>query len=458
MNRFAHLSYFLALVIVAVMIAGCAGGIRLIPLSVKIQNADRKLEKAEGMQIRSDTKEHKREDVAEQKKLYDEALGLYLDIINIDPTGKYVLRSHFAVAEVYKRRQEWEEATEHYQAIVDRAPAGYLGGRAKSSIADVRKNRKLLQEKLRLYQNRRLLEDDESQAIAAESAYEVAKVYQTLNNYAEAIRHYEKVVEEFPEHQLAPQAQFQVGNLYFYEVYDYSDNGGWGAYVKLIEEFPDSYEASEAIDLLKKAADILTEIQHDQDDIQKYTNKKAVEYEKTGKYIVPSERYVMGYSERVVQDFQNIAAGWVQMRNFPFAIAAYRSLATKLSYKKFAAADARYRIADLYQKDGEYLRAIDAFADLFENSPESTWRDQGVYQQAVCYRAIREFAKAHEGFKAYMSINKDGKYYREAEQILRQYELDQDGDGYMFYIEQEAGTSDQDPKDYPGVEKSQIGT
>jgi hypothetical protein len=41
------------------------------------------------------------------------------------------------------------------------------------------------------------------------------------------------------------------------------------------------------------------------------------------------------------------------------------------------------------------------------------------------------------------------KYYREAQQIVRQFELDQDEDGFMFYREQEAGTSDQDPNDKP---------
>ena len=41
------------------------------------------------------------------------------------------------------------------------------------------------------------------------------------------------------------------------------------------------------------------------------------------------------------------------------------------------------------------------------------------------------------------------KCVREAQQIIRQFELDQDEDGFKFYLEQEAGTSDQDPNDKP---------
>ena len=54
--------------------------------------------------------------------------------------------------------------------------------------------------------------------------------------------------------------------------------------------------------------------------------------------------------------------------------------------------------------------------------------------------------KLMKGFKTYISLQKgDRSYLREAEQILRQYELDQDGDGFKFYEEQENGTSDQEP-------------
>ena len=123
-----------------------------------------------------------------------------------------------------------------------------------------------------------------------------------------------------------------------------------------------------------------------------------------------------------------------------------------LSHKKFAVANALYQVGSLYQQNGQYERAIQAYDDLLENAPQSTWLNESVYQQAVCYRAIREFGSAYKGFKTYMSLSKgDRPYLREAEQIVRQYELDQDNDGYKFYQEQESGTSDQDPNSQPGA-------
>ena len=474
MNRcFVNLAPYITLVMIAAVITGCVGG--MMPLSIKVQNADRKLEEAQGMTIRADTPENRKADLAKRKDLYDKALEGYLEIIAQDPNGKYATYSHFQAAAIYQKRFEWDKSTEHYQAIVDIAPTGYLGGRAKSSIADIRKNRDVIRENRRTYQNHAPLSKDlamrakeattpedaelyKQQALdsndkAVRALYDEARAYQTLGNSEEAIKQFERVVAEFPEHRLAPQAQFQVGNIYFYELYDYI--GGWPAYVKVIEKFPDSYEASDAETLLKESETTLTEIAQDQADIKKYTNQKALDYLRAGRDVLPSDLYVAGYADRIAQNFQNIGSGWVKMRNYPAAIAAYRKLAENLSYKKFHAADALFRIGDLYQKDGQYQRAIAAFEDMLDKAPESTWRDEAVYQQAVCFRAVREFEQAYRAFKAYMSLDKEGKYYREAEQIVRQYELDQDGDGFKFYVEQEAGTSDKDPNDNPDAKKQQ---
>ena len=146
------------------------------------------------------------------------------------------------------------------------------------------------------------------------------------------------------------------------------------------------------------------------------------------------------------------------MENFPNAVFCYGELAHNLRGNAFAAADALYQIGRLYQLDGQLENAIMGYETLFERAPQSIWRDESVYQQAVCYRSIREFELAYEGFKAYKSLAGSGgieklRYYREADQIIRQLEQDQDEDGFMFYREQEAGTSDRDPDDNPDSKK-----
>ncbi len=176
---------------------------------------------------------------------------------------------------------------------------------------------------------------------------------------------------------------------------------------------------------------------------------KAKENEKSGRKIVPNERYEGRYVDIVAQCFQFIARRWEYLRHYPRAIVTCQALVDERSDNESAVADALYQIGRLYQLNGQLDQAIDAYQELFDNNPESVWRAEGIYQQAVCYREIREFTEAYRGFKAYMNLGSDAEYYQEAEQIVRQFETDQDGDGYKSYVEQEAGTSDQDPADFP---------
>ena len=418
MNRFIYgfglqrdQTHFLVLVFVflTVIILGCRqGGMRVAPLDVQFQNADGVLDEAETMEVRDEAPEKMERNRLKQQELYDKAIKLYSDVIERDTKGKYAQRAHYQIAKIYKRRYDSDKATTHYQAIIALDPTGYYAREAKRGTANIRKNREIIKVKRAEYQNYKAIYDssptDETFNIAAEALYEVARAYESLGNYTEAIRYYERLTEEFPEHSKAPQAQFQAGNVYFYTLYDYL--GGWSAYTAVSEKFPDSYEAQHAETLLKQTNQILTEIKFLMDEIDKYRSEKAIKYQKIGRRINPADMWVVGYSDQVVQNLQQIAGNWEKLRNLRRAINAYKTLARDLSHKRFAAADARYRIGTLYQQNGEYERAIKAYDTLFKNDPNSIWQNDAIYQQAVCYRAIGEIKAASEGFKRYRSIIK----------------------------------------------------
>ena len=265
----------------------------------------------------------------------------------------------------------------------------------------------------------------ESYGIAAQALYDVSENYEQLGDYPEAIAHYQQVVDESPKHEKAPTALTKIGGIYFYRLFDY--HGGWPVYNKVIEMYPDTYDATKAVRLLKETSRCLDEIAQNQAEIKRYTSKKAIEYENSCcRKILPDERYATRYVDIAVQCYQFIGRRWEDLRNYPSAIVAYRTLVDEWSHKKFAAADAHYQIGRLYQLNGQPDQAIDAYQYFFDKNPEAIWRNEGIYQQAVCYRDIREFTKAYEAFKAYMNLGRDVEYYREAEQIVRQFEIDQD--------------------------------
>ena len=448
MRSFVCLHLSLAFAVLILALAGC-GGARVIPIGESIRDADRQFDAAEAFLIQAnrDTEQDKRREQIEQKKiLYDEALNAYRAIVITEPTGNYSQRSLWQISEIYSRRYNWDKVIESYNAITAIAPLSYYGDRAKSAIADMLRCREQIEEaRLKYRYHCELYAQDnarENYDLVAQALYEVAKSYEELGDYPEAITHYQRMVDEFPDYEKASAALTKIGEIHFYELYDYL--GGWPVYNKVIEMYPDSYDATYARRLLKETDRTLTEIAQNQAEIRRYRSESVIDYIPTDRRIISGERYVPRINNGIiVQCYQFIGRHWEDLRNYPSAIVAYRTLADELSYKKFAAADARYQIGRLYQLNGQINQAIDAYQELFDKNPESVWCAEGIYQQAVCYRGIREFNKAYEGFKAYMNLGRNVEYYREAEQFVRQFETEKD--------RHRSGTSDEDPNGHQSV-------
>jgi tetratricopeptide (TPR) repeat protein len=408
------------------------------------QNAEMKLEDAKMKKVEGKTEE--------AAALMDQALELFLQITTKEKSGgEYFSKAHYQIAGIYMMRFDWDNAVKHYQTIVDIQSGGYLAGKSRSAIANIRKNRQAIEENRTIYLNvpeeQKRDSASEGYTKSARALQAMADSYQNLGSHEEAIKNYTELVDNFPEYNLAPQAQFTIGNIYFYKLYDYTT--GWKAYLKVIEKFPESFEAKKSETLLKETDQILKEIKLEQDYILKYRREKAVEYKKAGRYVDQSEVYSV-FGEQVAQAYINVARSWLSLKNYPFAIKAYKELVEELPMEKFVVADSLFQIAKLYQDAGDYEKAIQAYEDLFDKAPESGRRDEGIYRQAVCYESIREFTLAYEQYRTYMSLGDEKEFYRQAQQKVRQMEYDGDNDGHPFYKEQEAGTSDEDPNNYPG--------
>ena len=134
-------------------------------------------------------------------------------------------------------------------------------------------------------------------------------------------------------------------------------------------------------------------------------------------------------ADRVIQSYQSIAEGWIKMRNYPYAIVVHRKLIETVPHYSFAVAEVLYQIGLVYQQAGQFEWAIIGYDDFFERAAGSGWRDEAIYNQAVCYYTTRAFRDAYRGFRGYMSLGPTREYYHEAEGYVRQMERDQDEDG-----------------------------
>lgn len=400
----------------------------------------------------------------ERRAALQKAFDKYLEVITTDPTGSFSNRARYQAAQIKKELPvpggaNYDEAESLLQQIIDSSPTGYRAGLARSESAAIRKNRQTIQEAQRVFDNTPEDATTKMRADAIDALYEVAGSFEVLRDYDSAIARNREIArlcgewskaenDEF--YRKAARSQFQIGNIYFYRLYDYAS--GWPEYSTVYEKYPKSFEADQAGTLLKKAKNALDGIHTDQEYVRSKRKEKASEFMKAGRRVNPNELYGV-YAEQVAQTYLNIAQTWERdpLRNLPHAVDNYRLLVDELWNQAFIASDGMFQIGRLYQDDGDYEQAIGAYDELFERFPQSFRRGEAVYNQAVCYETMREFETAYEQYKAAESLGDATAFYRAAEQKVRQFEQDEDKDGFKFYQEQQAGTSDKDPNSRPGA-------
>ena len=373
-----------------------------------------------------------------EAKNYDEALAIFQEIA--DSGGSYANRARYYMGECYKLKFDWEKATNQFQMVIDaEPPTSYLAAKARSRIAQIREGRKDI-ERLTI-----LRDNNPNTSIAADAMLELGSVYENkLNDYDNAIKAYRQVVEAFPGSAKAAQAQVNIGNIYFYRLYDYV--GGWPEFLKVNEEtYPDlKYRVSEIKSMLRNVNKIRQEIVEHQQFIKKSQKTKILEG-----YKIPGYDLYGARDDQVAQEFVAVAKKWTMLKNYPKALEAYRMCIDRLPMKLQQAAESRYGIANIYQQEGSYLEAIDAYKEYIKFHPTDLRRESAIYNMAICYEGLRDYEEAYKSYKTYRDTYPDGKFYKAAELKVRQYEYDEDQDGFPYYKELIAGTSDTDANDHP---------
>ena len=228
-----------------------------------------------------------------------------------------------------------------------------------------------------------------------------------------------------------------------------------GAFVAVVKKYPNSQEAKKTRILLENAEKLLIEIFDLQKKIQQ-SGKKIPEY-------TYSDRRVAGVDiskndvlddNRLSHAYQIIAKNWVEMRNYPRAIQTYKTLVREIPHQSFVVAIAFKNIANLHMQKNEYERAMYTYKTIIEKVPKyiDYLKGEPIYQQAVCFHVLQKYTEAYKGYKAYIRFTEnDTSYLQKAKQIVNQFEQDQDMDGFYFYVEEENGTSDQDPNSHPRI-------
>jgi len=371
---------------------------------------------------------------------YGEAMLVFQEVADED--GGKISRARFYMGECYKYQSKYDRAIGQFQMVVDAEPSrSYLADQARDRISQITEGRKNIERLGILFYGGKL--GDEK---GVDYLMERGLIYESkLGDYENAIKSYHQVVDEFPRTEKAAQAQINIGNIYFYRLYDYAR--GWPEFKKInAENYPS---------LPRRIAEV-EELLRETNRLRQKINRNLSLIRKSQKERRPISRRAKGYEvyggvtgNDVAVAYMTVAKAWRQLRNYPKVLEVYRIFISRFPLVLSQAAEARYGVGEVYQEWDRYLEAVNAYKVYIRLHPTDNRRHEAIYNVARSYEIMEDYEDAYKMYKKYCDTYPEASLLQTAKLKLQEYEADKDQDGFPHYMELMAGTADTDPNEYP---------
>ncbi len=227
--------------------------------------------------------------------------------------------------------------------------------------------------------------------LLVKSLYRIGECYYRLEYYSQAIEMWEKLVQEYPESELAPQAKFKVADTYFRA--NHFDEA-IVAFQSIIENYPDGHFAEEST--LRVA---------------------QCEYN-AGKYseaIANFENFIKTYPQN---EYSNEALEGIQLCYYQLGQMDQASEALEKVIEQFPnallSADARFQLATNHLKANKYEEAIQAFKEILTLYPGSSYSMDAQFALAQAYVEKKDSQSANKEFTRFIQYFPDSPQLPEA--------------------------------------------
>lgn len=405
------------------------------------------------------------EDLAERREGLAAAYELYMTIIAASKEGsKHIDRARIAAAQLQKELvvpdgANYDAAAQLLDDVIKNSPSAYLADRARREKDAVQANRESILRHRAVVDNTPDGASDEQWETALDALLSLAASYESLDDYETAIREYERLTQIANERsketndvfdRKAAEAQFNIGRIYCYEYFDYV--GGAEIFFQLKKAYPRSDQAKAAVSLMEDINESLTIISN----LRRFDKNRTTEQELQSDLRIARiwESPPLSNPIEAFKVYQRLMWSYSQQTLFAreFGGFSLKIMRDRLKETLAAAGEAAFHIGRIYQHNGDYLKALDAYEAALKDYPQSTRRSQAIYNRALCYEAVGEYELAYKEYQAaaLFGFGTIDKYNKEAKRKVSRFEQDEDGDGYPFYQERQHGSSDEDKDSYPG--------
>ena len=203
----------------------------------------------------------------------------------------------------------------------------------------------------------------------AEEQFEIAKDKYQKKKYDEAVTEFYKVIFSYPGASFIDSAQFHLGMCYYWQE-DYSL--AIAEFKKLLSSFPTSRLADEAeyfIPLCNYYMSLKAPL--DQEDTKLAVEGFAnfLDYYPDSPYVPRAKRYLLEARSKLAEKAYRNGVLYIKLDQYPAALIYFNEVLDKYGDTKWAGKSI-FRIAEVYQKQGERGKALEKYKELMQNYPQ----------------------------------------------------------------------------------------
>jgi outer membrane protein assembly factor BamD len=203
----------------------------------------------------------------------------------------------------------------------------------------------------------------------AEEQFEIAKNKYQQKKYDEAVNEFYKLIFSHPGVSFIDSAQFYLGMCYYWQE-DFSL--AIAEFKKLLSSFPTSGLADDAeyfIPLCNYHMSLKAPL--DQEDtklaIEGFTN--FLDYYPDSPYVPRAKRYLFEAHNKLAEKTYKDGILYIKLKEYPAALIYFNEILDKYGDTKWAG-KSTFKIAEVYQKQGQPSKALEKYKELVENFPQ----------------------------------------------------------------------------------------
>mgnify|MGYP006287772343 CR=1 FL=1 len=371
--------------------------------------------------------------IRSQQNKYKEAIDNFKYLIKAYSRSILVPRAHYAIGDCHYNAGQYEKAMESYKVVVESFPSNSLAPEAFESIRYCLISLGREDEALKILDE--YIEDNDTESpFVKDFRYKKGEMFYQGRNYQNAITEYEKYLEKYPESGKSAEVMFWKAKSYA----NLNENRKASeTFNRVLKEHPNSEYAPLAIlenGILHKEMAEINKADSIFIELQKIFPKHKAAAQ--GGFERAVMQFALGDTTESMNIFRDVAnkyAGTDYGDQSRYRLAMYfrskdlhdsarkhfRKLA-KIDENPMIAAEAQYRIGELYMRDKEYNKAIEAFLTSIQKySGYDDWYSLSLLNLGQAYTEIGDSENAKEIYNALIDWRKDDDFAKTAKARLR---------------------------------------